>query len=177
MLKVLEAFEGKRAKAYRDTKGIPTIGIGHVILPHEQHLLSATLSEDEIYALKEKDLKIFEGALNKVMDESDVKLTQPEYDALVSFMFNAGKEAFLNSTLCRKLRQGFTDDVAKELLRWVKPKEVISRRVAEYNIFITEEMFDEIKPDSRMTKKQVDIMAEYVIIYRNEYNKIGGFRA
>lgn len=177
MLKVLEVFEGKLHEAYRDTKGIWTIGIGHVILPHERHLLGARLSEEEIYALKEKDLEIFEEALNDVMLESDVKLTQPEYDALISFMFNIGKSAFLNSTLCRKLRQGFTDDVAREMLKWVKPRELLSRRVAEYNIFLTEEMFDEIKPDPRMTKKQVDIMAEYVIIYRNEYNKLGGFRA
>ena len=36
--------EGKRNTAYKDVKGLPTIGVGHLIRPGEQHLLTATLS-------------------------------------------------------------------------------------------------------------------------------------
>lgn len=167
MLKVLEVFEGKKHEAYRDTKGIFTIGIGHVILPDEQHLLGARLSDEEIYALKHKDLERFESVLNN----HNLPLKQHQHDALISFMFNIGIGAFEKSTLFKYLKSGDIESAGKEFLKWVKPRELLSRRVAEYNIFLSGNFSDEIKIDSRMTKKQVDIMSEYVIIYRNAYNK------
>lgn len=48
-----------------------------------------------------------------------VPLSQPEYDAYVSFVFNVGGSAFCNSTLVRLLNQGFREQACRQLPRWV----------------------------------------------------------
>ena len=46
-------------------------------------------------------------------------LTQYQFDALVSFVFNVGVGAFGGSTLLRRLNQGDYNAVPAELMRWV----------------------------------------------------------
>ena len=56
--------EGFKNKAYKDVKGLPTIGVGHLILPTETHLLSKTLTNQEVRELLKKDIQRFEKCVN-----------------------------------------------------------------------------------------------------------------
>lgn len=74
-----------------------------------------------------------------------VPLSQGQYDALTSFVFNIGAGAnFRNSTLLKKLNQGLYDDVPEQIMRWNKCridgkltplKGLTRRRSAEAAIF------------------------------------------
>jgi lysozyme len=52
-----------------------------------------------------------------------VPLSQEQFDALVSFVFNIGGGAnFQNSTLLKKLNQGLYDEVPEQIMRWNKAR-------------------------------------------------------
>lgn len=83
--KLIIDFEGFRNSVYNDGFGNLTIGIGHCAsdVYNGQYLTDA-----EVYALFEKDIKRFEDNVNKY--EYKYKWNQNEFDALVSFAFNIG---------------------------------------------------------------------------------------
>ena len=56
-------------------------------------------------------------------------LTEPQWIALVSFVFNEGETKFLTSTLLRLLNTGDYSSVPVQLLRWTK--ETIDGRLVE----------------------------------------------
>ena len=64
-----------------------------------------------------QDLERFEAAVN---DGVQVALNQNQFDALVSFAFNVGRQGFKSSTLLKKLNQGLYDEVPAQLRRWNK---------------------------------------------------------
>ena len=49
--------EGARNKAYKDSKGLWTIGVGHLIKADEQNLINATLTDEQVKELLKSDLK------------------------------------------------------------------------------------------------------------------------
>lgn len=111
----IEEIEGFRAQAYRDVAGILTIGFGHVILPSETHLKTAIITREEGVAILKKDIRDAEDAVNTYVK---VPLKQPQYDALVSFVFNVGAGQFKQSTLLARLNEGHCCAVPDELRRW-----------------------------------------------------------
>jgi lysozyme len=52
----------------------------------------------------------------------NVPLTQGQYDALVSFVFNLGGGAFKSSTLLKRLNSGNYDDCPEQIMRWNKAR-------------------------------------------------------
>ena len=56
-LEFITKEEGSRNKAYKDSKGLPTIGVGHLIKSDEAYLLTATLTDDQVEDLLRSDLK------------------------------------------------------------------------------------------------------------------------
>ena len=59
----------------------------------------------------------------KIVKKSvNVPLTQSQYDALTSFVFNLGGGAFRKSTLLSKLNKGLYDDCPEQIMRWNKAK-------------------------------------------------------
>jgi len=64
-----------------------------------------------------EDVREAEDAIN---DLCKVSLTQNQFDALVSFVFNVGVGAFKSSTLLRKLNAGDYDGAAGQFPRWNK---------------------------------------------------------
>ncbi len=73
-----------------------------------------------------------------------VPLTQGQYDALVSFVFNLGAGNFRSSTLLKRLNQGLYNDVPEQIMRWNKARVegkltvlncLTRRRAAEAAIF------------------------------------------
>lgn len=133
-LALIQQFEGTRTEAYSDAVGIPTICTGStkgVYLGQTATLAECEerLSEDVSYAGE---------AIRKGVR---VKLTQDQYDALVSLVFNIGPGAFSRSTLLKRLNDGQCRVAADEFLRWRyaagKPlRGLLKRRQAERELFI-----------------------------------------
>lgn len=80
-------WEGIEYKAYQDSGGLWTIGIGHLIKPNEQYLMSKTLTEKEVLDLFAADTK---AAHKVVVNKIKIPITQGLYDALLSLAFNTG---------------------------------------------------------------------------------------
>lgn len=124
--------EGCKLKAYKDTKGIWTIFVGHTAAagpPAPKAGMTGTMAEaEEVLA---RDLADVEAVVNKVK----VPLSQNQFDALVSLSFNIGNGAFAKSTLLKRLNKGDYAGAREAILMWNKPKEIIGRRKTEYAQF------------------------------------------
>lgn len=83
--KLIIDFEGFRNSAYDDGYGNLTIGIGHC---DRDVYKGMYLTDNEVYALFEKDVARFEDNVNRYV--STYNFTQNEFNALVSFAFNIG---------------------------------------------------------------------------------------
>jgi lysozyme len=104
--------EGYTDRAVIPVKGdVPTIGFGIT----EGVKLGDKTTPPEALARALRDVQKFEGALKSCVT---VPLAQHEYDALVSFSYNAGSSAFCKSTLVRKLNAEDYFGACAELLRW-----------------------------------------------------------
>jgi lysozyme len=127
--------EGFRNKAYKDSKGLLTIGVGHLIKESEPHLVSATLTDEQVKELLRSDLKWCSEAV-----ETSVKvpLTQKQFDALYSLCFNIGEGAFKKSTVVRRLNENDYKGAADAIEMWNKPAVLIPRRKREKALFLAD---------------------------------------
>jgi lysozyme len=125
--------EGFRNRAYKDSKGLWTIGVGHLIKESEPHLVNATLTDEQVKELLKSDLKWCSEAV-----ESSVRvpLTQNQFDALYSLCFNIGETAFKRSTVVRKLNENDIQGAADAILMWNKPAVLEKRRRRERELFL-----------------------------------------
>ena len=125
--------EGAKNKAYKDTKGLWTIGVGHLIKSDEQNLITATLTDDQVKDLLKSDLKWCSEAV-----ESSVKvpLTQNQFDALYSLCFNIGGTNFAKSTVVKKINENDLQGAADAILMWNKPAVLEGRRKRERALFL-----------------------------------------
>lgn len=107
-------FEGYRQQAYRCPSGVWTIGYGHT----EGVKKGDTISYREATDLLHKDIEKSE----KVVEQCG-GLTQGQFDALVSFVFNVGETNFNNSTLKEKvLNNRYDKTIGDEFRKWVFSK-------------------------------------------------------
>lgn len=126
--------EGFRLKAYLDTKGIPTIGVGHTSMAGPPHVtMGMTITKQQVDEILTRDLKQFESAVN---DAVRVPLTQNQFDACVSLAFNIGAGGFTHSTVVKRLNQRNYRGAADAFLLWNKPPEIIPRRRGERQQFL-----------------------------------------
>ena len=114
-LACIKRWEGLRLTAYRDSGGTLTIGYGHTVDVRD----GMRITERDAEEFLRRDLAQAEAAVNSTVA---VPLTDPQFGALVSFVFNVGVAAFRRSTLLRKLNGGDYDAVPAELMRWTKAK-------------------------------------------------------
>lgn len=153
-LEFLIGWEALRLKAYRDSAGKLTIGIGHLLTPKERESGRMLIGEDLIkwrdgltreqaLALKQQDLERFEVAVSKALE--GVRLKQHEFDALVILAYNIGDSAFAGSSLVRYLRAKTRDKIVGSWLAWNKitvdgvrvvSNGLVKRRKAEVQIFL-----------------------------------------
>lgn len=113
-INLIKSFEGFSAIPYQCSADVWTIGYGHtknVTKFHER------ISKEYAEELLRKDLLDAEIAVDSYVK---VPLTQNQFDALVSFVFNLGAGSFKKSTLLKKLNKGEYDQVPYELMRWNK---------------------------------------------------------
>jgi len=142
--------EGVKNKPYQCPALLWTVGVGHVIDPNHAKVPFAdrkalpipdgwnrVLSAEEIDEILRKDLARFEAGVLRLIK---VKLTQGQFDALVSFSFNVGLGNLQNSTLRMKLNRGDYEGAAEQFLVWTKagPKTLpglVKRRTHEKEMF------------------------------------------
>lgn len=133
-LKQLSVREGVRTTAYRDTRGIWTIGVGHTSAAGAPNVYDGlTLTEQQVLDLFAKDIAQYENAVNRAIK---VDLTQNQFDALVSICYNIGVGAFAQSSMVRDINAGASRSVIDaDILKWNKPSEIIGRRRSEQQQF------------------------------------------
>jgi lysozyme len=138
----IAAFEGFRARLYDDAAGHCTIGYGHLV--HHGPSNGSEPAEFRRGISRERALELLhadaERAADAVRREVKVPLSQEQFDALVSFVFNVGGGGFTSSTLLRELNAGNYDAVPPQLARWVKAggqtlAGLVRRRAAEGRLF------------------------------------------
>jgi len=118
-LYMIKHHEGVRNKPYQDPIGLWTVGVGHLIgdgksLPEEWNRV---FTDEEVNDLLKKDLRRFEAGVFRLCP---VGLTQPRFDALVSFSFNVGLGNLQRSTLRQKHNREDYEGAAKEFLKWAR---------------------------------------------------------
>jgi lysozyme len=109
-LKLIKKEEAFKPRKYLCPAKKPTIGYGHVILPNEAHLHTATLTEAQANALLLQDVSKKYGA--HVASRLTRDVTQNQFDALVSFCFNVGTGGFDKSSVLRLANAGSTSTEA-----------------------------------------------------------------
>ncbi|PDO81910.1 lysozyme [Kosakonia sacchari] len=136
---LIKQFEGLRLTAYQDSVGVWTIGYGWT-QPVDGKPIRArmTIKEETAERLLRTGLVGYESDVSKLVK---VKLTQGQFDALVSFAYNLGARALSTSTLLKKLNAGDYRGAADEFLRWNKAGgQVLAgltrRREAERALFL-----------------------------------------
>lgn len=110
--------EGNVLKAYLDSVGVLTIGVGHTSAagpPTVTKGMTITAAQsDDILA---RDLAGVESSVNALVK---VPLNQSEFDALASLVFNIGAGGFKGSSVLKKLNAGNRAGAADAMLAWNK---------------------------------------------------------
>jgi lysozyme len=116
-LEFIKHHEGLETKAYPDpgsADGHPwAIGVGHTNGVKK----GDTCTVEQAMAWLREDVQGAEAAVSRLVK---VPLTQDEFDALVSFVFNVGAGAFEKSTLLRMLNDEDREGAAAQFDRWNK---------------------------------------------------------
>lgn len=133
-MELIKKFEGLRLEAYKNKNDVWTIGYGHTKTAHK----GKAITKEEAEELLRFDLEWAEKA---VCNHVKVKLTQNQFDALVSFTFNLGEANFVNSTLLKRVNRNQHNLVPKELTKWVYRehetlKGLARRRVQEAKLYL-----------------------------------------
>lgn len=136
-IELVKRFEGFISKAYLCPAGYLTAGYGH----RSNVTKDTVMTEEEAENLLKQDLKTFEQGLCKMLDAEEVDITQNQFDALISFVFNLGLSALAGSTLWRLFTHGDIQGAANEFTKWIyaggKPLEGLKRRrQAERELFL-----------------------------------------
>ena len=129
----VKKWEGCRLEAYKCSAGVPTIGWGHTDGVKEGDTIC--LRKAEKYLLD--DLCKFQNGLAELVN---VKVTECQFIALMSFVFNIGLGAFKSSTLRKKVNAEDFEGATAEFGRWIHAggkvvQGLVNRRKEEAEFF------------------------------------------
>lgn len=134
-IELIKAHEGFRPHAYLCPAGKWTIGYGHTGGVKGGDVITREQGE----AFLQSDVAGCEKEVNAV----GVKLTQNQFDALVSFVFNFGGPKFRTSTLLKRIREDVNDPrIRHEFSRWIYAKGkiepgLVKRRKVEADLYFS----------------------------------------
>lgn len=137
-INLVKQFEGLELTAYKalPTEQYWTIGYGHYgpDVRQGEHITEQQ-AENFLYS----DLR---NSVNAVNTSVNVPLTQNQFDALVSFVYNVGVPAFNSSTLLKKLNAHDYVGASHEFALWIHSggnviQGLVNRRNAEQKLFNT----------------------------------------
>lgn len=137
-LALIKREEGEKLTAYRDSRGIWTIGVGHTgTVGGEPVHQGMTITAARSTELLRSDIQWVQ---ETITDYVKPQLTQNQYDALCSLIFNIGTSAFRGSTLLRLLNVNNLKGAADEFLKWKRagsdPDILLPRRKRERELFL-----------------------------------------
>jgi len=135
-LNFIREVEGLEHNAYQDEGGVWTIGYGHTRGVKE----GDSISTHKANTYLNTDLIAFEIQLQRLVR---VELTQNQYTALLSFIYNIGGTQFAKSTLLKYVNEKKFDLVPDELRKWNRVNGEVSlgltrRREKEAILFANE---------------------------------------
>lgn len=132
--KLIQSFEGYRSEAYLCPAGKWTIGYGHTSGVKE----GDTCTREQADMFLQEDLRVAEEAVNS----QNLNLSQLQFDALVSFVYNVGAGNFQSSTLLKYLKQDTLPrtTLENEWKKWKyankqELKGLVRRRAAEWSLY------------------------------------------
>lgn len=150
-LDLIKHFEGIKNKPYLCPALLWTIGVGSVLYPDQarlpmgerkayplKHEHNRQWSKEEVDKLLAEDVLRFERGVERLLP--NIKLSQNEFDALVSFSFNLGLGTLQRSTIRQALLRGDKTMAVESLLKYNKAggkvlKGLDLRRKAEAALF------------------------------------------
>lgn len=136
---LIKSFEQCRLSAYKDSKGIPTIGWGATYYQNGKRVkMGDNISQIEADTLFDWHLNEFSNDVKLVLKKP---LNDNQFSALVSFAYNCGTANLEKSTLLRKVNAN-PEDIAirAEFMKWVNKgssfeKGLTRRRKAEADLY------------------------------------------
>jgi len=132
-LDLIKHFEGCELEAYKCPAGVWTIGYGHIKTAVE----GMTITQHQADEMLIEEMNEYEGYINNSVR---VDLTQNQFDAMVSWVYNLGSGNLNTSTLLKVLNSGDYAGVPEQMLRWNKAggrvlEGLTRRRQAEADLF------------------------------------------
>ena len=133
---LIKQFEGLKLNAYLCSANVPTIGYGNTYyLNGTKVKLGDKISQEQAEELLKDILKKFEAIVNRKLK---VKVSQNQFDALVSHTYNTGG----SDTLFRLINNGANDN---DIRSWIESRYItangvklnglVRRRKAESDLF------------------------------------------
>jgi len=134
-IELIKQHEGVRYQAYDDGVGVWTVGVGHT----KGVVKGDKIDDRQVDQFLREDLESAEYAVSRLVT---VDLTQNQFDALVSLVFNIGSGAFSTSTLLKMLNKGNLPAAADQFGRWNMAggkvlRGLVIRRAAERALFLS----------------------------------------
>ncbi len=125
----LKKAEGVKLKAYLDSNGVPTIGVGHT----DGVSMGQVISAAEVDNFLDGDIETAHELVERRVKDTS-KLSEHQYAALISFVFNLGANP--SWTIWKKINAGLLDEVPGQLRRFVfdggqRVEGLVNRRNAE----------------------------------------------
>lgn len=140
-LEHLKRSEALRLEPYYDVKGVPTIGYGNTYYEDgtKVRITDPAITVDRAESLYMDVVSKFEKAVEKYVK---VDLNQYQFNALVSFTYNVGIEAFRTSTLLKVVNSNPDNYtlIKAQLFRWVNSggnyiPGLLNRRKKEFEMY------------------------------------------
>ena len=137
---LIKKFEGCELKAYQCSAGVWTIGYGHTKDVEE----GDTISKDQAEEMLVEELHEYENYVNEYVN---VALSQNQFDALVSWVYNLGPANLKASTMLKVLNDGKYEDEPYQMKRWNKAggkvlDGLVRRREAEALLYQGREWYE-----------------------------------
>ena len=138
---LLAELEGVVLNPYKDSVGIPTIGIGSTYYEDgtKVTMKDKAITKERAIQLAKNVVKSFEARVNKSII---VPMTQNQFDAMVLLCYNIGESGFARSSVVKNFNAGNLQKAADSFLLWNKAggkvsKGLTNRRLKERNLFLT----------------------------------------
>lgn len=133
-IQLIKDFEGLKLESYKCPAGVWTIGYGHTKGVKPNMVIDQMRADDLLI----EDIAPIERLLNDLR----INFRQEQFDALVSWIFNLGANAFQKSTLYIRIGSNASDEeITDEIVKWVNANKkpllgLKKRRIAEANMFL-----------------------------------------
>jgi len=132
-IELIKHFEGCELEAYKCAAGVWTIGYGHI----KGVTSDSVITQEQAEQMLVEELNEYEGYINNMVT---VPLSQNQFDALVSWVYNLGGGNLKASTLLKVVNSGEFTGVPEQIMRWNKAggkvlEGLTRRRQAEADLF------------------------------------------